>query len=256
MSELRKWFFNFAYRDLDEVSDEDLSRKILQQYMRIITGDPYGAWTVSNPRESLRNTQSAFMSVFLPIMGKVKEVQESKETKPKWDSLKQGFGRIETDPWADLSRAYLSPHSFMVRLELRPFVSIPLEHKGDKARRKGTWFEDSTIQLISDPLERANDIFLIRFLEALNGLKLSALLQCGECQKWFIHTSKHDRQYCSNRCGARKKMREIRAEIKAKDGEKYKEYRNKGKERAVKSYANRLPPGAKRKRRNHEPASA
>ena len=42
---------------------------------------------------------------------------------------------------------------------------------------------------------------------SLQGMPVSALMQCPDCKKVFVHTSKKQRTYCSNKCAARSNVR-------------------------------------------------
>lgn len=62
--------------------------------------------------------------------------------------------------------------------------------------------------------------YLVRRLhEAMNGVPLKAFCKCPECGKWFVHLSKREKQFCSNRCASRYGIREKRKEAKRPNDE-------------------------------------
>jgi len=59
--------------------------------------------------------------------------------------------------------------------------------------------------------------------DLLDGIPKSAFKRCPECEKWFFHSSKRKKEFCSNRCASRHLTRKERTKSeKAK-----KEYRDK-----------------------------
>jgi len=86
------------------------------------------------------------------------------------------------------------------------------------------------------------ETLLIYFVKALNGLSIKSIRCCLECKKWFLHLSLRRKDFCSNRCAARKASKNKRQSLK-EDKEKEAAY-NKvlaaGAERARKSYENRV----------------
>ncbi|MFX0201889.1 MAG: hypothetical protein ACFFCW_37745 [Candidatus Hodarchaeota archaeon] len=46
----------------------------------------------------------------------------------------------------------------------------------------------------------------------LDGVPISAFKRCLECEKWFFHTSKRKKEFCTNRCASRYLTREKRTE--------------------------------------------
>ena len=99
---------------------------------------------------------------------------------------------------------------------------------------------------------QSEDSFLVRFLYALDGVPLGVIRRCPECEKWFIHTTKRSREFCSNRCAARKASRVRREKLKKRKPKAYKKELREGAERARKSYVKKVKkehPRAKVERR-------
>jgi hypothetical protein len=79
------------------------------------------------------------------------------------------------------------------------------------------------------------DILVSRFLERFEGLPADVLKQCSVCGKWFVHVSKKERLYCSQKCGF--KMAGIRRLERLKeDPEKYAAYLKKQRQAMKKIY--------------------
>ncbi|MGD9506390.1 MAG: DUF6076 domain-containing protein [Syntrophobacteraceae bacterium] len=78
-------------------------------------------------------------------------------------------------------------------------------------------FEKDASQNISIKLRiRARSIeeeVLVHFMRMLEGSITStdALKRCKECQRWFLHSSRRERVFCSNTCAARHGMRKRRS---------------------------------------------
>src|SRR5208283_1005383 len=85
-----------------------------------------------------------------------------------------------------------------------------------------------------------DETLLYKFVTALNDFTIAALGTCEECGKWFLHTTNRTKLFCSAQCRARRGSRESYRKIKANDPEAYKEVRNRGKERAEKSYQKKI----------------
>ena len=95
----------------------------------------------------------------------------------------------------------------------------------------------STTSLYQDEIMR---VLESRFYNAANNLPVNALRQCFECEHYFVHTSKREKIYCSNKCAAKKNARDKRAELKKEKGHEYKQVLADGRKRAKKSYAKRI----------------
>ena len=84
--------------------------------------------------------------------------------------------------------------------------------------------------------ERNDEGFLFSFLQTLDGVLLTSIRQCSECNNLLFQSGKMERSFCSTRCRSRKANRERRKRIREEGGSPYKEDLAKGKERARASY--------------------
>ena len=78
------------------------------------------------------------------------------------------------------------------------------------------------------------------FYITLSGVDRETFRKCRECNRWFIHTSKREREFCSNKCAVRKASRKRREDIKKHQPEAYKKELEAGKQRAQKSYERKV----------------
>ncbi len=96
------------------------------------------------------------------------------------------------------------------------------------------------------------DGLIYHFTDTLNGIPISAVRKCPECEGWFVHLTNRKRDYCSNRCASRKGRRERTSRLKAEHPEHYEEELKKSRERAHRSYESKVKleyPKAKVERR-------
>lgn len=134
-----------------------------------------------------------------------------------------------------------------VTVSLDLFAESEIRREGDDLLQRYTQagVENTPITLtFKGPTHE--ETLLFYFVQALDGFHVGALRQCLECDKWFVHTSKKVKIYCSNKCAARNATRAKRARMKDEDPETYKKELQANKKRAVKSYDKKLPRGAKR----------
>jgi hypothetical protein len=91
-----------------------------------------------------------------------------------------------------------------------------------------------------------------QLIQALDGVPLGALCRCPECDNWFLHISKHNREFCSNKCAARMNSRGRREKLKKEKPKAYEQELKDGAQRARKSYEKKVKetyPRAKVERR-------
>lgn len=121
-----------------------------------------------------------------------------------------------------------------VRVQVPILVSKPI----DKNRKLYTIIDAETDK----------ESLLLSFYRTLDGVPIGSLRSCLECGRYFLHTTKMKRDFCANKCAARKASRDRRERIK-KDPEKYEAEKKKNADRARKAYVKRTPRGSKPERR-------
>jgi hypothetical protein len=62
--------------------------------------------------------------------------------------------------------------------------------------------KESPLELTITP-KGNDDGFLFFFARALDGVPLTNLGRCAECNKWFLQSGKRERHFCSNLCRAK-----------------------------------------------------
>lgn len=90
--------------------------------------------------------------------------------------------------------------------------------------------------------EKDENTLLQSLYQALDGVQIGSLRVCDECGNYFLHTSKKEKIFCTNKCAARKASRDRRERIK-NDPKKHAEELKKAAIRARKSYVKRTPRG-------------
>ena len=129
-------------------------------------------------------------------------------------------------------------------------VPITIE-AGFRIPAKSDDLKDQLIE-VTTMTSRPEENLLIYFIYALDGIPLGAFRQCPECGKFFLHTSKRVKMFCSNKCAAKKVSRDRRNKIKANNLKAYERELEEGAIRARKSYEAKIKkthPKAKIKRR-------
>ena len=258
---LLEWFRDFAYTDIDRLKDEEIA-KLYAEYRSVITGgldmlDMYGVHNFGRDLKEfgiLKDHQIWFKGAFNAVMEKINSIANY-EMK-QWSSDPECFSNFgyfpmttKTPPSAFFFE--LIPEPLEVEFQTLSYIEITdekqrIKNKEDnqgenqEARWDPNWRETSTIHTKSYPVTFSSSCFLRAFLEALDGVKYKMCKQCAECNHWFFNLSNHTRFYCSNRCAARKRMRENRAELKNKNNEGYERELDKSRKRADKSHVKRM----------------
>lgn len=110
---------------------------------------------------------------------------------------------------------------------------------GKALKKTGKTFEERKIICNSNIDSSITEKVLFHFLYSLHNLPISAIYQCPECSKWFIHTTKRERIFCSNKCAAKSGVRRKRASIKSDDPDEFNKELREGATRARNSYVRR-----------------
>jgi hypothetical protein len=78
--------------------------------------------------------------------------------------------------------------------------------------------------------------FLIVFCQNLEGVPIKSLRRCTNCDNWFLHISKREKKFCTNKCAASYLGRLRREKLKLENSEVYQKELREGAKRARKSY--------------------
>lgn len=243
-----EWFLGLANLNLNESSVED--RVTLLVDMQMIFGK-FIHDGLSNIGPSIWDPEIGEDDLAI-IMDIMKGLQDKligllKSTSEKFRIAKDyqaANGKISN--YMDIS--LISEIVRLSQLEIKAEVELKIRNKPKKERHPDpsnkSWvahwpdksFEKSPFEVTIKPMGDDQG-FLFLFIQALDGIPLTALNQCSEdgCGKWFLQSGKRPRIFCSDRCRIRKANRERRRKIKEEGGDRYRLELKKGKERALSS---------------------
>lgn len=236
-----EWFIDFCNLKLNELSFTRLNtlatdtQTIIQGMAPYLFNGPYQecmpdgrwkfgtSWNRSNYYEKLKACQDCLKACLIRGM---KEINDTK----KWLPVPEAtnwicYGEIEA--------------KMIVRLET-PLIEPELKPKGDGllSRLPENKISQAPINM-AFKAKSDEDTLLIYFFQSLSILNVGSILQCLECDKYFLHTSKRKKIYCSHKCAARNTSRKRREKLKKDPFAKEKENR-KGAKRARKSYEKKI----------------
>ena len=247
-----KWFIDFLNTDLDTISTGE--RMHLAYDVLIISygmGDllfnyekttlPPERWDLEKPAEeitrelikgdNLKAYQKRLKDIFLDLI---------KNYKDAYDFIKEG-----NKPISDLKHFFeLNETSIKIKINMKLRTPIleweTLMKHGDyiTARIPKKRLLKAPIH-ISVKAQKHEDTLLYFFFQALEGLQLDALRNCIECGRFFIHTNRRKKIFCSSKCSMRRANRDRRRRIKEKDKDKYEFELAEGRKRAKKSLERR-----------------
>ena len=101
---------------------------------------------------------------------------------------------------------------------------------------EGNCFEIRKKPIIEDEIDTVkND-----FMTCLDGVPVTSIKRCPECDNWFYQPTKKEKIYCNNRCASRYIVRKKRREQKEATSEQYREEKTNGAKRARKSYEKKI----------------
>lgn len=179
---------------------------------------------VSDTRsQNLESFQEALKPVFSDIMTKIERLVDFVASDPKHVPFKE-------TPFDLDNEAHLADFKADVQLALVADWGYPKNQGTTFIGGVGAMADFATVSIDSALLDRASIRFvyqyaspaqylLFRLHQAMDGAPLKAFRKCPECGKWFVHLSKREKQFCSNRCASRYGIREKRKEAKRTSGE-------------------------------------
>jgi hypothetical protein len=267
---LLKWFFEFAYMDFGQMSDDKLNdtRAMLTVMLS------HGVWSRPDD-EAIKRLMLHYQS-WLDVSRGIGHGHSSVELEPLKAyqvSFRQQFNKLmdsmaslpssDTDTMVAATNGSLGPFYVLTQhfmpaallqaqiTTMRPqkLFSKQLPQRATKISEifdmtevpagmqffKKGWKKNARIQVDAPHTDPAALLGAI-FLRELNGVPLSVIRRCKGCTHWFVHATARERQFCTNRCAARHLMRASRAKIKMTEPERYKAGKESGRKRAGKSY--------------------
>ena len=205
---------------------------------------------LSNSGAELKRLQKLFKSWFELMTEKIRQASDR--------VVKLDGGRISK------AKAHKLLKMFELRPEILMTVSLELESVSN-FDADGPYIFDGVFDTAWKPeavkearfkvevsAAKNENALLYHFVKALDKLPVSALVRCPECGAWFLHLSKRERVYCSNKCAATKTSRERYRRLREHDPESYQVELESGRERAHRAYGRKVKtehPNAKVERR-------
>jgi hypothetical protein len=251
-----KWFLNFLNQDLSALNDDE-KMKISNQAISIIFGMPELVFEEVDKPEMPADRWEGYKT----LMETITLWQKKNKLKMCQDHLLKHFeGIMQTingakscaEEWRAEFNTYFCLGEIYSKLKMRiesPLIKFDhrLINKGEKDEK--ILFRLKRESLLNAPIRLAfkaktdEDTLLFYFFEALKGVPLSALRQCPECKRYFLHLTKKIKKYCNNNCAARGSIRQRRKRLKKTDPEAYKKELAKDSDRSRRYYRKNVPSG-------------
>jgi len=251
------WFFDFLSTNLDKLGQGEFAKVATELSLTLLGRTTIGRsieavvlakieetdYTMSrNGLNKMKATQESLRSYVEQMMDGVKKTTEDGLTK-------NGFAHdIPRDEYT------LTKVNVNIITTAGMIVSSSVE-KQEENHSIHRWSKEEIERapiMVYEMALSGKEALIFQFVRALNGFSLSAIRQCPECERWYVHTTKRKKIYCSNRCAARKTSRDRRKRKKEQDPAAYERELKGNAERARKSYENKIKaalPGAKIVRR-------
>jgi hypothetical protein len=217
------WFLRFLNVDLEKLAYADVLKLVVElegalrgysygedrhgplmvhQGTIFAEEDPHIGTLLHGGGEKLGRLQTAlqdFVVSIKTIYDKAKNCANTRLNKNELDSLRS-LGRIE----------------FTFEAEARLWA--PFSMLGDVDSITGYSYSEEDLDeatcKVRTSSEDIENLIKYQFLMSFNGRPLKALRKCPICSKWFLHLSKREREFCSNRCAAKNISRERYAALK------------------------------------------
>lgn len=261
-SSLINWFMDFASIDLDKCDLGQLSKlrtELAQIYMCGYLGRlpapldefPYYRQVIDIERmyfedeNKVRNIQKKIKSIRKTMLDGIEKVENEAEF--DWVA----YEKSETMSGVEIfqERIHLD---YEINLSIITQMEYDRESDGLKVRWPKNWKDIGCFRVLKLPKGDPEQVLLLRFAELLETIPIAAFRRCKLCEKFFFHSSKRERYYCSNLCAAKSGNKERRESIKKEDPARYDKIKRKARQRATASYdrkVKRIHPKAKIQRR-------
>jgi len=209
------WFMNFLNIDYDKASFEE--RYHLLQDMNLTFGrclhsdfsdhdspslnrEMRGV-LLSEKGETVKRLQSKLINLLDGLNQNIHKIKNSQ------GKVSEALNIEEVENLQTLGRINVVISDVKIMVEKRPKI---VRHPEHSQMWKAYWpdgtLDDSAIRLEIIPKED-DEGFVFTFFGSIEGMPLSFIRRCGECDKWFVQRSKHEQIFCSVNCRARKNVR-------------------------------------------------
>lgn len=152
------------------------------------------------------------------------------------DSIRTKEAEMETE-WHDYKEASGMRALTKIQTNIETTLEIALEEEQDlswgsnampvcRSRWRKKALKGAVFRANSSAPEDL-DALKYKFVLALDGIPISSVRKCPECKSWFIHTSKRERIFCSNKCASKSSNRDryqktMKKPIQASEGRSFK----------------------------------
>jgi hypothetical protein len=226
-----QWYLDFLDTELAHLSAARLDELSKKLEIIVRRSDVDRAATGSFTSADIEGFQQRLRERFGVITHKMAELENYQE--------EQGRPSAEADFYPQFEMLDQD-----MKITVRVGSQIPhdvLRHdeEGATVRPKPNAIDEAPFELAIHANSGPEETLLFHFLRSFDNVRIGALRQCLECEKWFVHESRRKRKYCTGRCASRRINRDKRAMIKSTDPAAYQEELRKGAERAHRSYKKR-----------------
>jgi hypothetical protein len=250
---LLQWLLDFAYSDLDQIEIGELSN-LSSTLGLLVEGGIWGERRLSMTFDEAANTLGrvsfdekrfkAIRSVQLGFKKYIEEAMAELDLRNTQEAIWTKWQEIT--PITDLASLKIRPLVKPISMEISVRASVLFcveaklgDHGKEFLRAVPEWRSESSFLSISSA-SRDEDMLTLIFLGAIDGLSIDTFRRCKECLRWYVHSSRRARLYCSNLCAARSANRARRSRDKKMKHEEYERELEEGAKRARKSYVRKI----------------
>lgn len=261
-----EWFFDFLQLDLNNCTMNQLNLISIQWLNEIkakYTKELYIPTGMDLTDEPWKNfvTGALLVAKAAEIIAKITEINEDGDVVFKIPIREmQRELKKKTEPLFNRIDSIQKKECYNFHFDYLAHISEQLETSNDKIEEDTPPFyepviltedREAVIQVLIHDGEPAriqtaislpDDISAISyiFFQEIDGVPIDSFKRCAECNEWFLQLSKKDKKFCSTPCINKNRQRANRKEKKINDPEGYKKDKERSRQRARKSYENKI----------------
>lgn len=246
-----QWFLDFINTDLKTLSLSE-KFKIAAEVKLALDGDidwlPYSDYMRTREKWHPKDPSGSLLSLYDPDLAVVIELQDHLRR-----FFEEMFMRIEGTRIYQEKLILKEPSQggineiakLNTNITVRARIILPgvQDFSEDKeahiALHLGAKLGSNVIRVQFSP-DNNKDALIFHFLRAIDDLPLTAIRQCPECKKWFAHLSRREKEFCSNKCAAKKTSRQRYQRVKESDPEAHESVLVNSRKRASNSYHRKM----------------
>jgi hypothetical protein len=198
-----KWLLDFLSMDLEEMSDIELQKTVLD-----LSSLAYGF--VDRPEQKVKRALKlggqGISGNHVELIKIQKELIE--RTKPVFDSIEKTL----TYKDGNVLPTFSDKISFKFNLSISLEYDVETNQKGEPEELNGFYF--STVEhLLQTNLQK----ILITFYSNLRFVPASSFIKCIECGNWSVKLTSKTKEFCSVKCASRYSVREKRKRARKRE---------------------------------------